>query len=264
MKLLQRTRFDEWHDASLIAAVTIDVHAGERVAIGSERDLHDLLRADAVILVDVAGLGVRPLAPGHPLWLPAGAACTLHAERPTTLQSLAFWKGSCAVPSDRAMIAAPTALVGELYVLLASGPHDPQQRYHAERLLLASLEPERYADLPVLLPTDDRARIVAERLLAAPADHRSLAAWGQLVGASARTLARRFRVETGLTYPQWRRAARVALAERHIAAGASADAAALRAGYASPAALAEARRAVHLQRDSPIRATNRRGELPDS
>lgn len=244
MKLLQRTRFDEWHDASLIAAVTIHLRADERVAVGDGRDLHDLLWADAVLHVDAPGLGSRPLAAGHPLWLPAQMPCALRAESPTTLRSLAFWTGFCAAPSERPMIVAPTPLVGELCALLASGPPEPPRRYHAERLLLASLEPLRHAELPLQLPTDDRALMVAERLIAAPDDRRSLAAWGQAVGASARTLARHFHAETGMTYPRWRRALRVALAEQQLATGSSVHDAARRVGYASPAGLAEARRAA--------------------
>ena len=53
-------------------------------------------------------------------------------------------------------------------------------------------------------PSDERARDVAEALLADPADPRTLHDWGHAVGASSRTLARAFLSDTGLSFGRWR------------------------------------------------------------
>ena len=54
---------------------------------------------------------------------------------------------------------------------------------------------------PISVPTcnDARLRRVTEALLADPADPRGLDAFAELAGASARTLARLFRRETGMS-----------------------------------------------------------------
>jgi AraC-like DNA-binding protein len=56
----------------------------------------------------------------------------------------------------------------------------------------------------VAMPHDARAQRIAEALAANPADDRDLNTWGRQVGASARTLARVFVAETGLSFGRWR------------------------------------------------------------
>src|SRR5262249_23366357 len=54
-------------------------------------------------------------------------------------------------------------------------------------------------------PRDTRLQRVTEALLADPADARGLEAFADTAGASARTLARLFRRETGMSFQAWRR-----------------------------------------------------------
>lgn len=60
---------------------------------------------------------------------------------------------------------------------------------------------------PLHLPMgrDQRLLRVMEALLREPGSNRDLDQWGQLAGASGRTLARLFKAETGLTFRAWRR-----------------------------------------------------------
>jgi len=64
---------------------------------------------------------------------------------------------------------------------------------------------------PISVPAcnDARLRRVTEALLADPADPRGLDAFAELAGASARTLARLFRRETGMSFQAWRRQLRL-------------------------------------------------------
>ena len=92
------------------------------------------------------------------------------------------------------------------------------------------------AALPIPLPLDARARRICDALLMHPDDSRSLEAWGRLVGASARTLARRFLRETGMTFATWVRHMRLSLALDRLMQGDSVTTIALDLGYASPSA----------------------------
>ena len=59
------------------------------------------------------------------------------------------------------------------------------------------------------MPRDPRARTIAERLIADPADSRELAAWADDVHAGVRTLSRLFLSETGLSFASWRTQVRI-------------------------------------------------------
>jgi AraC-like DNA-binding protein len=67
------------------------------------------------------------------------------------------------------------------------------------------------ATRPISVPScnDARLRRVTEALLANPADPRTLDAFAEMAGASARTLARLFRRETGMSFQAWRRQLRL-------------------------------------------------------
>src|ERR1700751_4593158 len=64
---------------------------------------------------------------------------------------------------------------------------------------------------PISVPAcnDARLRRVTEALLADPADPRGLDAFAEMAGASARTLARLFQRETGMSFQAWRRQLRL-------------------------------------------------------
>ncbi|MFJ7567523.1 AraC family transcriptional regulator [Herminiimonas sp. NPDC097707] len=59
------------------------------------------------------------------------------------------------------------------------------------------------------LPTDPRARRVADMILADPASNLELEIFAHTVGASARTITRLFPAETNLTFKEWRQRARI-------------------------------------------------------
>jgi AraC-like DNA-binding protein len=69
-----------------------------------------------------------------------------------------------------------------------------------------------------------------------PDDNRTLAAWGKMVGATGRTLARRFKVETGMTFGQWRQQMRILEALKRLARNEPVTTVAIELGYESPSA----------------------------
>lgn len=107
------------------------------------------------------------------------------------------------------------------------------------------LEPVEVIPIGAPLPTDPRARVVAEVLLDNPADDRTLAELGGHAAASSRTLARAFRAETGMTFAQWRTQIRLAASLTPLADGVPVTRIAARVGYRSASAYVAAfRRAV--------------------
>lgn len=86
------------------------------------------------------------------------------------------------------------------------------------------------------MPRDRRLVRLADQLLADPARDDTLEGWGAAVGASARTLARRFREETGMSFAEWRQRARLVLALARLAEGEAVGSVALGLGYRSASA----------------------------
>ena len=98
------------------------------------------------------------------------------------------------------------------------------------------LRAARPVDLALPLPRDRRARALAERLQATPAETASLGELARGAGASLRTLQRLFPAETGLTLEAWRQKARLIAAVASLSNGAAVTTTALDCGYDSPSA----------------------------
>jgi AraC-like DNA-binding protein len=104
------------------------------------------------------------------------------------------------------------------------------------RLILDEMHALPVAPLHLPEPSDQRLRRIAAALRRCPADKRSLAVWGRTVGASSRTLARLFRLETGMNFQHWQRQVRLLAGLIRLAGGEPVTLVALEVGYDSPSA----------------------------
>ncbi|MGP3592597.1 AraC family transcriptional regulator [Vagococcus sp. WN89Y] len=96
----------------------------------------------------------------------------------------------------------------------------------ADEIRLAPVAP-----LQLLLPTDRRARQVAEQLLLAPERNQQQAALASHCGLSVRTLRRLFSEQTGLSFSQWRQQARILASMGWLLQGETVSEAAAKCGY---------------------------------
>ena len=92
------------------------------------------------------------------------------------------------------------------------------------------------APLELRMPTDARLKKISEKLTINPGDNRTLAQWGKSVGATERTLARRFRLETGMSFRHWRQQMRILESLKRLGQNEPVSAVALDLGYNSPSA----------------------------
>jgi AraC-like DNA-binding protein len=180
------------------------------------------------------------LPPTRALWIPAGTPHSVGVSGRTTMLSTYVDPTGCPLAWDEPTVVGASGLLGELVAHLAHPGLPADQRRRAEAVLWDLIVPLPVTTLSPPLPADERARKVADALLADVTDDRSLDAWGRAVGASGRTLARLFAAETGMGFERWRTTARLAAALPLLAGGLAVGTTAGRVGYATPSAFVAA------------------------
>lgn len=182
-------------------------------------------------------MGSWMLPPMRAIWLPPGVDHELHMIGGVDSYSVYLEPDAAPWlwPACRVLFITP--LLHELIMALAQQPREYAEDgigAHIAVLLLALLrdaESTTQGGLP--LPSDRRLRTICSRLLAEPDNDGTLDEWSHTVGASARTLARLFRQETGLTFGQWRQQLRLVEAMARLAQGDSVARVADQLGYQS-------------------------------
>jgi len=206
---------------------------------------HQLAWAASGALTISTAANTWVLPPSRALFIPAGCEHATRAAPDARLCGIYFtparfpheWRDPTVVTVDD--------LLAALLVHLADAELTTAERRRAEAVVFDRLEPAPTTTLHLPEPTDERAARVADGLRADCTDGRSLAAWGRAVGASDRTLARRFVEETGMTFSQWRTELRLAHALPLLANGTSVATTARAVGYGTPSAfIAAFRRAT--------------------
>jgi AraC-like DNA-binding protein len=204
---------------------------------------HQLAWSPEGVLVVRTAAGSYVLPPARALWIPAGTSHETQASGAAVLRTVYVGTGDCPIEWARPTPVAVSPLLRELIPHLEDRALADEERSRAEAVLFDLLAPLALATIDVRLPTDERARRVAEALLADPGDDRTLPAWGRHVGASSRTLARAFLAETGLSFGRWRTFARLQAALLQLAEGRPVGLVATRVGYRTPSAFVAAFRA---------------------
>jgi len=184
--------------------------------------------------------------PTRALWAPAGVVHAIEMRGETAMRTIY-------VPAEHAgdlpaatHAIAVTPLLREvilhivgLRLLRAEEP----RHLHMAQVFLDLVAASESLPLFVPIPHDARAAAVARMLQADPSRDDGIDALARAAGASARTLQRVFRDETGMRFVEWRQRLRLLQAITFLEQGASVTAAGARAGYASTSAFVAAFRA---------------------
>jgi len=214
-----------------------DYPQGHVVAWHSHAPAQLLYAASGLLRVETdAGLWVVP--PHRAVWIPAGMLHQVRMTRAVEMRTLYVQAGLPGLPGDCRVVAV-SSLLRELIVTFAVLPPDYPPGGPVGRLasvILDQLRAPASAPLHLPLPRDPRLRRVAAGLFAEPSDRRPLRAWASTVGASARTLARLFEVETGMGFAAWRQQLRLHEALARLTAGEAVTNVAFAVGYDSPSA----------------------------
>jgi AraC-like DNA-binding protein len=201
---------------------------------------HQLAWAAAGVLIVRTSAATWTLPPSRALWIPAGLRHETLSAGTATMRTLYIRPQLCPISWPDFTPVAASPLLAELIGYLADPELDAGRRAHAEAPVPDLLQPVPMTAVEVRMPADDRARQVADALVDDPADGRSLAQWGRVVGASERTLARAFIAGTGLSFGRWRTLLRVQSGISALAVGEPVANVSRRVGYESPSAFVAA------------------------
>jgi AraC-like DNA-binding protein len=198
-----------------------------------------LLYASSGVMTVTTHKGVWVVPPLRAVWVPAHTRHQINVSGAISMRTLyidpSFFRG----PSSGCCVIAVSPLLKELIRHAVSLPRLYPLGGPEERLLMVALDQiqaMRTAPLELPIPEDDRLNLIYQRLSTDPGDRRTLAAWGKLVGATGRTLARRFRLDTGMSFGQWRQQIRISEALRRLGRKEPVTTVALELGYDSPSA----------------------------
>ncbi|MBN3785371.1 helix-turn-helix transcriptional regulator [Burkholderia sp. Ac-20353] len=201
---------------------------------------HQVVYAISGALTVIAEGGSFVISPEQAVWLPTGlrhrVGSLLGAEfRSLWIAEDAGQALSIADPTVFAVSPLLKALIVEASEL-DGRPDDDGYAGRVTRLILDQLR--RARTLPSALPWPrDRAMVtLCEALYADPADPRGPEEWGRMLGMSARTLARHFVSETGMSLRSWRRRMRLFRAIELLAGGLGVTRTAMELGYGSTSA----------------------------
>lgn len=177
--------------------------------------------------------------PTRGVWLEAGLDHTVRMSGDVKMRSV-FVEPDMAEPlPEQSCVVEIHPLLRELIVAAVGVPLDyaPASRHdHLMRLLLAEIPAAPLLPMYLPWPRDTRLRAICEALLRTPDDARTVSEWAAMIGRSEKTLHRRFRSETGLTFGQWREQARLLLALKRLARGDKILTVAMDHGYNSQSA----------------------------
>ena len=181
--------------------------------------------------------------PGTGLWVPADVAHDVRMDGAVCMRAL-FLRADAAAAGPASVTAiAVSPLLRELILTVCEEPIVWDARGPI-RLVAALVLHEigRAGTRKLALPEcrDPRLLRVTAALAADPADPRDLAGYAAMAGASMRTLVRLFRLETGMSFQQWRRQLRMTEGLARIAQGVSPNRVAAAVGYASAPAFGAA------------------------
>ena len=175
------------------------------------------------------------LPPIRVAWIPSGMLHRVTIRSEVDYRSIYLDEAYVAPPFAGLAIVAMTPLLREVFERISFLPFDTDWSQGAARNLLAvcldELATARHEPMLLTVPSDPRvAQLDIEAL---PPE---LEVLSQRVGASARTISRIFRRETGMSYQVWRQNWRLLRAVDLLASGLSISLVASELGFASDSA----------------------------
>lgn len=174
--------------------------------------------------------------PQRAIWIPPSLMHEVATLEKARLRALYVDAGAAPFAGDDCKVLEVSPLLRELILALGQVEAASVREQRLAALILDELTHLTTLPIVVALPQDKRLKSLCEKLIADPGSTETLEDWAPQVGASARTLARLFERELGMSFGQWRQQVRLSHAAPLIARGMPLSQVAAELGYASQSA----------------------------
>lgn len=174
------------------------------------------------------------------MWIPAD---TWHEHRvygPSRVHTLGFPLDEAPLRATRPTVISVDALLRELFIAAGDPGLVGAEADRLRAVLRDRIERSQVQPLTLPVPRDPRLVLACARVTEDLARPRTMRGLARDCGVSERALARLFRAEFGMTYPQWRTITRVFHAMILLAEGATVTEAGRRCGWATTSAFIDA------------------------
>lgn len=220
---------------TIIRAEGLATHyeAGEWIP-AHDHDAHQIIHASAGVLRVVSNRDSWIVPPGRAIWMPAGRVHSIRCQTAVEMRTV-YLDGSAPVLPGNCTVWAVSPLMREILVRLATQP-EPRGCEQLLTLLLYEVETVTSLAFHLPLPADARIRRLTDAISANPAHAHRLDQWARTLGMSERSLIRKFQANTGLSFRQWRRQARLLGALERLETGEPVTTVAFAVGYESVSA----------------------------
>lgn len=160
--------------------------------------------------------------PSQAVWVPPRTEHQVYFPGEVSIRNLFIDSSAAALLPDQCMVFNVSPLLRELILRAGEAEGDYASDSPTARLMQVILdELQNIEPAPLNLPmsNDPRLRKVMDALIRAPDDSRTLDEWAKTSGAAARTLARLFIQQTGMTFGEWRAQLRLLEAIERLSQG---------------------------------------------
>ena len=221
-----------------VAAMAKDFPSGFVIERHSHPRAQLIYAAEGVMRVTTPG-GAWIVPPYRAVWVPAGIEHEVRMSGAVEMRTLYIEPNAAPATLADCTVLEVTPLLRALILRAVEEPIEYDEHGSAGlvmALILSELARAAAVPLSVPLPRDPRLAALCRALLDDPAASETLEDWAERVGASARTLARLFQRETGMSFIAWRQQARLAEAMGRLAKGEPVARIAEGLGYSSASA----------------------------
>lgn len=194
-----------------IVAVAKEFSSGDLIPL-HQHSRSQFLYASSGVMTVKTDKGIWVVPPLRAVWIPANILHLIGVSGHLSMRTLYIDPMLFSGPSKECCVIAVTPLLRELVLYAIDLPQLYPMGGEEERLLTVMLDQISSVDMASLklpIPDDQRLKKIYDLFVVNPGDNRTLADWGKTVGATGRTLARLIRLETGMSFGQWRQQVRI-------------------------------------------------------
>lgn len=226
---------------TVIDSYTSDYAAGSQITEHAH-DSHQIIFAVQGVMHVTTPTALWVVPPARALWMPKGVLHKIHCVNELKLRTV-YLSAAHGLDSETVQVFSVSGLMREVILKLTTDMQGPLLG-SLSQILVSELSQAPAIALFLPLPSNDRLARITQALINNPANNTTLAQWAVIVGYSQRSLTRHIQDQTGMSFRDYKRQARILGAFEYLSAGDSVTNAAYKVGFESLSAFTQSFKAI--------------------